>query len=303
LAFAGRHVVVDALIAAVERALRDGSAIGAEVVASLHQARAFRAMSSGDPGACVMGLEEALAAFEQVGDRRNACITRANLGYSYGELGDFGGAEAALRSALDAAERMGLHEVAAAAQASLGQVLAYRGKLAEARTVEEAALASSQRLGDPRAEVVSRSYMAKIALLAGDLVAAESEARAAETLESASPLRIAATAIRARALLGLERTGEALSAAREALSALESLGGLEEGESMIRLVHAEALAASGDPFSAAGAIASARAHLLARAEKIRDPGWRERFLSGVPDNARTLELAGRWLTAGAHRPG
>ncbi|WP_437732064.1 serine/threonine-protein kinase [Sorangium sp. So ce1335] len=303
LAFAGRPAVVDALLAAVERAVRDGAATGAgagaEVVAGLHQARAFRAMSGGDPGACVTGLEAALAAFEQVGDRRNACITRANLGYSYGELGDFGGAEAALRSVLEAADRMGLHEVAAAAQASLGQVLAYRGRLAEARAVEEAALASSQRLGDPRAEVVSRSYLAKIALLAGDFAAAEREARLAEALESASPLRVAATAIRARALLGLGRADDALAAAGEALAALESLGGLEEGESMIRLVHAEAFSAVGDARRAAAAIVSARDKLLARAASVRDAEWRRRFLSHVPDNARTLELAAQWVgTAG-----
>ncbi|WP_437673155.1 serine/threonine-protein kinase [Sorangium sp. So ce131] len=297
LAFAGRPAVVDALIAAVERALHDGSAASAEVAASLHQARAFRAMSGGDPGACVLGLEAALAAYEEVGDRRNACITRANLGYAYGELGDFGGAEAALRSALDAADRMGLHEVAAATQASLGQVLAYRGRLAEARAVEEVALASSQRLGDPRAEVVSRSYLAKIALLGGDFGAAEREARLAETLESASPLRVAATAIRAKALLGLGRAGEALEAAGEALAALESLGGLEEGESMIRLVYAEALSAAGDPARAAAAIAAARDKLLDRAESVRDPEWRRRFLSLVPDNARTLALAEQWVGA------
>ncbi|WP_437292393.1 protein kinase domain-containing protein [Sorangium sp. So ce406] len=298
LAFTGRLAVVDALIAAVERALDGGSAAGAEVVAGLHQARAFRAMSGGDPGACVTGLEAALAAFEQVGDRRNACITRANLGYSYGELGDFEGAEMALRSVLEAAERMGLHEVAAAAQASLGQVLAYRGRLAEARAVEEAALASSQRLGDPRAEVVSRSYLAKIALLAGDFGAAEREARLAGALESASPLRVAATALRARALLGLGRAGEALAAAGEALAALESLGGLEEGESMIRLVYAEALAANGDLGRASAAIASARDKLLERAGSVRDAEWRRRFLSHVPDNARTLELAAQWVGTG-----
>ncbi len=31
---------------------------------------------------------------------------------------------------------------------------------------------------------------------------------------------------------------------------------------------------------------------MVRAMKISDSAWRERFLRGVPDNARTLELAG-----------
>jgi hypothetical protein len=39
-------------------------------------------------------------------------------------------------------------------------------------------------------------------------------------------------------------------------------------------------------------LAAAREHLLSRAAKISDPVWRERFLTQVPNNARTLALAG-----------
>ncbi|WP_199694098.1 hypothetical protein, partial [Sorangium cellulosum] len=84
----------------------------------------------------------------------------------------------------------------------------------------------------------------------------------------------------------------------EALAALDSLGGLEEGESMIRLVYAEALAANGEPGRASVAIASARDKLLERAASVRDAEWRRRFLSHVPDNARTLELAAQWVGTG-----
>lgn len=299
LAIGGRVAAADALIGAVERAASDPPALDIEVVANLHQARTFRAMALGDPGGCLAGLEGSLAAFEQAGDRRNACMTRANLGYYYGELGDYSGAEAMLRSALADADRMGLHDVAASAQASLGQVLAYLGQIVEARVLEEEAIVAIQRLGDPRIEVAARSYLAKIALLTGDLEVAEREARAAaEILESAPLLRIAAVAVRARALLGLGRTAEALSAAREAFSTLESIGALEEGESLVRVVYAEALAASGSRPEAIAAIASARDNLLARAAKISDQVLHERFLHGVPDNARTLDLARRWLGEG-----
>src|SRR5262249_18051627 len=39
-------------------------------------------------------------------------------------------------------------------------------------------------------------------------------------------------------------------------------------------------------------IASARAHLLARAAKISDPTWRERFLTAGPPNARAPPPSG-----------
>jgi eukaryotic-like serine/threonine-protein kinase len=179
------------------------------------------------------------------------------------------------------------------ARATLGQALAYCGRLGEARAVEEAAVAASHSLGASFVEVVARSYLARIALLSGDLDTAEREASAAaafpEFPPTTSPFCIMAMAVRARALLELRRTGEAVHVAREAVSALESLGTLEEGESLVRMTYADALVQSGSMPEAAAAIRAARDSLLARAEKISDAAWRERFLS-VPDNARVLGL-------------
>jgi hypothetical protein len=126
----------------------------------------------------------------------------------------------------------------------------------------------------------------------GDFDAAERAARAAVALSQSAPtLAVQATAVLARALLGLGRIDEAMRAAAEASSQLAEFGTVEEGESLVRLTYAEALAASGRQAEATAAIASARTALLARAEKLSDPTWRERFLRDVPDNARTLELA------------
>jgi eukaryotic-like serine/threonine-protein kinase len=296
LAVSGSSGAVDALIGVVERATHEPITLDIQVIANLHQARTFRAMTLGDPGACLEGLESALAAFELAGDRRNACMTRANLGYYYGELGDHERAEATLRAALHEAYRMGLHDVAASAQASLGPVLAYLGRTEDGRAIEQEAVAAFQRLGDPRLEAASRSYLARIALTAGDLAGAEREARAAAEIMSATPaMRAAAVALHAAALLGLGRVGEALVAAREAHAALIELGALEEGESLVRLVYAESLAASGQTADAADAIEAARANLLIRGGKIGNPAFRARFLRDVPENARTLSLARAWL--------
>ena len=87
---------------------------------------------------------------------------------------------------------------------------------------------------------------------------------------------------------------EAAAAAREAMELLEELGGIDEGESLVRLVHAEALSASGDFAGARRMIATARERLLERAAKISDPAWRASFLERVPENARTMALARAW---------
>jgi hypothetical protein len=171
-------------------------------------------------------------------------------------------------------------------------VLASSGHLDEARALELRAIEGLERQDDPRMLGVTRTYLAKIALLSGDPVGAEREARAAgDALRVAPPLRASAVAMLARALLALGRPTEALPVAREAFETLESLGMIEEGESLVRLVYAEALQAAGPKEEFAAAVASARDHLLARAAKISDADWRRRFLTAVPDNARTLALA------------
>jgi hypothetical protein len=66
-------------------------------------------------------------------------------------------------------------------------------------------------------------------------------------------------------------------------------------------VYAEALSAAGKATDFAAAIAEARERLLARAAKISDPAWRERFLTAVAENDRTLALASSADDAPDHR--
>jgi hypothetical protein len=216
---------------------------------------------------------------------------RGNLGLTFAQLGDFESAEEALRAALAAAERLGLPDVATSAAHNLGLTLAHLGRVAEAEKMEQRAVEDFHRLGDPRMEGCARCYAAQIALLADDPARAEREAAAAaELLRVAPPLRASALAVQARAALRQRRAAEAADLARSALALLEQLGAIEEGEALIRLVHAEALAALGDRAAFTRAASDARDRLLEHAARITDPAWRERFLTAVPDNARTLAL-------------
>ncbi|AUX34788.1 MULTISPECIES: serine/threonine-protein kinase [Sorangium] len=296
LSLAGRYGESAALLDVLQRALADVEAPGLEVRAYLHGARSTYALCTGDLGAGVASLEAEAHALEQVGDHRNACSARAGVGFTYAELGDLERAESMIRAGVAEADRLHLQELKLGTEVNLARVLALRGQLADAQALAEAVAASSRRAGLVRTELAARSYLAQIALAMGDFEAAERSARAAMALAPSAPtIAVNASAVLARALLGLGRTDEAMQAAAEASEQLAAFGTLEEGESHVRLTYAEALAASGRHAEASAAIASARAALLARAEKLRDSTWRERFLRDVPDNARTLERARRWL--------
>jgi tetratricopeptide (TPR) repeat protein len=294
LIFGGRYSVADALLAKIGLAVGDIGALAPHTAALVQQARAVRALYDGDSAAGLAGLLASLASTDETGDRRNGCAIRCNLGFVLTELGDYRGAEEALRVALADATRMGLHDVAMGALHNLGYVVAHRGQLDEARAFELRAAEAMEKNGDLRLSGVARTYLATIALLSSDAATAEREARTAvAALQVAPPLRVTAVANLARALLAQGRVEEAVPVAREAFSALEAMGMIEEGESLVRLVYAEALRAAGLEAEFVAAIADARDRLYARASKISDPEWRRRFLTAVPDNARTLALASK----------
>jgi tetratricopeptide (TPR) repeat protein len=294
LIFGGQHAIADPLIAAIGALAGEPDAtIDPQALALLHQVRAVRASAAGDLGRCLTGLESALQAFEQAGDLRNACAVRTNLAYMYSELGDFQRAEAALREALLACDRMGLFDLSAAVRHNLGRVLGFGSQLAEAERLERLAIEAFQRQGDPRLEGMARIYLAEILIAAGDFAGGAQEASAAVGVLAVAPSpQVAALGALARARLGGGDLAGGLAAAREAHAALERMGEIEEGESMVRLTYAEALAAAGEHEQAHAALATARQRLLTRADRVADLGWRHRFLHGVPINARILALAG-----------
>ncbi len=139
---------------------------------------------------------------------------------------------------------------------------------------------------------MARIYLAEILIARGDLAAAAEESAAAvAALVVAPAIQVAALGALARARLGGGDRDGGLAAAGEAHAALERLGEIEEGESMVRLTYAEALAAAGQGAEARAALVLARERLLARADRVADLGWRHRFLHEVPVNVRILSLS------------
>jgi len=295
LLMAGHHEQVEVMFAALDDLERRTVAIDPEVLASVHRARALRALFAGDAGTSVSEFEAAAKRFDEVGDYRNACVQRINVGSCTNELGDWARSESALREALANAERMGLFPLVAQAKLNLGLALARRGQLSEALTVERDALTMYARQGLRRLEGGARLYLGIIRLASGNLPAAEREVTAAiELLANHPPVRAHAHAVLAQIALVQGDARKALEPAGEGIRLLDSLGGIEEGESLVRLVWAEALASAGPENEARQAITMAYRRLVERAEKIRDASWRKWFLEVVPENVRTRELAIAW---------
>ena len=106
-----------------------------------------------------------------------------------------------------------------------------------------------------------------------------------------------ALSILARVLLHTSRAQEALAYATRAHAQLEELEIAFEGESLTRLVYAEALFGCGRVDEAKAAIVAAHVNLLERAGRITSPEAHWTFLERVPENVAIIRLAREWAGA------
>jgi tetratricopeptide (TPR) repeat protein len=279
---AGRYELADRILAELGALAVDDPTTRGMIL----RARGYRALAHGDLAGYLGDTQEAIVEMERAGSQRDVVSYQTSVGYALLSLGRNAAAEEVLQAALAVATRRGMATVASVVKHNLGLILARLGRVDEGRRAEEEAIAEARAAGDLRVEKVSQGYLALIFLEAGDAEGAEREALAAA--DSDAPNRAFALAIVAEARLALGRSADALAAALEARGLLESLGGIEEGEARVRLVHAESLRATGDEAGAVAVLEAARRRLEERAAKIGDPELRASFLENVPEHARTL---------------
>ena len=297
LGVAGIYDVAGALLAPIDR---DESFIAKDPTARafLLSANVARASWEGDLEKAAVLAQEAVGCFELLGDGRNAARQRQNAGSALLELGAYSIAESVLRDARESAERLGLATVVNDAKLRLGYLYVRTNRREEAvRTTEEviaAYAAQRDRVGEGRA----RAYLAGVYYFASENDAAEAEERRAlPLLEHAPPYRAALLAFMTLTMLHKGASpDESFAVAAEAMRLLSEVGGVAEGEAIIRVAYAEALHAKGDVEGARTAIGAARDRLLARAAKIKNPEYKRSFLGLIREHIRTLARAGEWLT-------
>jgi tetratricopeptide (TPR) repeat protein len=266
---------------------------GLEARAWMSRLTGYRALVQGDPVTYLEKTRESAALFEQAGDLRNALTFQTSVGFAMIGLGRYADAERVLSETLARAERMNLAITRAIALHNLGFAVAGQGRLDEGIRIEREAVAEAVRQKDRWIECVSETYLCDLLQRAGRTTEARESASRAESL-SDEPNRALVLTLRARIALGEARVEEARRYADEALRLVDRLGGIEDGESLVRLTHAEVLRAAGETAAASDSIALAKVRLLERAQRINNGELRDSFLNAIPENARTFQLADQW---------
>jgi len=263
--------------------------------AFVHRLYAHEAFHKSEFGAQLSEFESAIRCFELAGDQRWAARDQANLAYGYALVGMLAEAERLLRSAATTATRLGLDFLAQVSAHNLGLVLARQGRLDEARRLEVEATQFFVDRGSQRLAGFGYVYLARIELWAGEPEAARAAAARARAIFAAGAPQIEPYAIAAASAAALAggNSAEAAAFARTAMTLMAERGRADEGETFVRAVHAEALAADGDRDGARESIAVARRDLLDRAARL-PAELREAFLQKIEENALTLRLAREW---------
>jgi eukaryotic-like serine/threonine-protein kinase len=238
--------------------------------------------------------EEGIQAFSEMGIEHKSS-GQIILGLGLAALGDRPGAIGALREGLASAQQVGQANVIT--EMHLALVLADSSDTAhqeEAQALAHQVLEIEQvnplRLGN------AQTALAAVATHRGQLSEAETWSRqACETLSRFLPYQLMAYTLLCATLTKQGRPSEARTLAEAGVRVHERMGGAGATSVGIWLAVAEACLAQGDVTAGEDALRRAVQCLLLRAEDIPDAVARERFLSQVPHNARTRELASqRW---------
>ncbi len=283
LRHAGKREEADAMLAS----LAEGEArFGTEPSLAAARAHAFAvpALIAGDLEAAYRLLTAAAQAFATAGDLRHECIELANAGFLSIELGVPEYAETALRSALASSRRLSVAAVESGARATLALALVRLGRPEEGYAEAQGAFEVAHAQSNLRLEGAALLYRALAEVALGAHEAAADTLRKALAAFAAVPAYRAYTlGVSARLALRRGALGEAGQEAREAMSILGRLGGLEAGEALVRLAFVEVLAAEGRTSESQRARAIGRERLSQRAARIVDPALRGRFLA-IPEH-------------------
>jgi tetratricopeptide (TPR) repeat protein len=286
----GQIDLARAILRDIEPTTRELASQSPTLVARFARATSICAMASGDLDAYTASARAAADRFTELGDRRNALQQRGNVVYALLEVGDDAGAVAEGRSALAEAEKMHLRNVIAMISQNVGHALVRSGAREEGQAMLEAALREFESQGHARMAGGTRIYLASARIAAGDPAGALAEIdRALVLLASTPPLRAYALAVRANVLATSASPEEARVASDEALAILDSLGGIDSGETDVYLAATRARRAMGDETGARAVLKRGVDRLMSRAARLSEPN-RTTFLRNVPSNVALLDL-------------
>jgi len=231
---------------------------------------------------------EAAALARRAGDRAREAKAMGNLGFNYAQLGLTKRARPALEQALRLHESIGERWYRAYDLMNLGWTYWRAGDGRAARPLEEEALRELIAVGDVNARGSCLEYLGNIAEQAGDAVGAArrfGEALVDFTRAGSRAYGVDCTAGLARCALAQGQLETARGSAAEVWQHLSehSSAGLEL-PALAYLTCAEVFETLGELETWRAALAAGYHDLMARAEKISDPEWRQTFLGNIPEH-------------------
>lgn len=294
LIFHGRFDKADEVLERIALLMENAGELDALTWAQANHVRGVRAAHVGDVTTFLHHLQAAIEGFSRAGDARNVRLETTTLAWCYAELGDFAEAERICRDNVQRCCQLNAQQAVTYGKVNLGYILiGCPGAWDEAAAVLHEAIEECGEVANLRLEGWARVHLSTVEYLRGHREAAESHAAAAIDLLGVCPgLKAWALAAHARAVIEDDPT-RALGEAREAMTILERLGGLLQGESLPPLMLAKALHALDKRNAAFEAIEDARNRLLRRAQRLGREDWKQSFLA-LPDNQETLELWQAW---------
>jgi len=249
------------------------------------------------PWQCLSWAEQGNQAFIEVNRNTNQSATQTLRGLALVALGNVPAALETMNEGLANALRYGLPYAINYTQVHLALVLANSPELSHHENGRQMA---QHILKTERTNVLhlglARLVLAKVAARDGQLPEAEAEARkACDVLVMFAPYQLMARATLCSVLVARQRTQDARAEAEQGVRVLERLGDAGAVSVSTWLALTEACFAQNDTQAGERALREAVRCLRLRASDIPAPAARERFLSLVPENARTRELAlQRW---------
>ncbi|WP_437317524.1 protein kinase domain-containing protein [Sorangium sp. So ce385] len=231
--------------------------------------------------------EHAVHLFQMAGDRLQAGMAHASLGFALWNLGAFEQSEAEFRREVE--------EAAPGVQSGilsrtwLAMLLAHRGALDEGLREATRALTEAHAASDHVTEILARYGRAYVLKRRGAYAAAEQELRGIISLARQTMTLREIYAALAAVRLAQGDTADALTIARGVSD--PDARSSATARLQARAVEAEALLATGDRAAARALLAETRAEILAIAADIQDEGLRASFLTRGPLSAPLLQLA------------
>jgi tetratricopeptide (TPR) repeat protein len=267
-------------------------------LARLHLAKGLYLASAGSASDAIANTRRAVELAVRCGDQYAMFSATSELGGICAETGWHEEALALGLQLLEDATRQGDIYTGIAGHMVAGIAYQRAGQLVSARDHQLAAAERSREIEAPRLVAIALFYLSRIALFQGGFEEAERLARRSVELFATLPLgwRPTASAVLARALVGLGRTQEAQVWAPIALEGLRGTTTASIFDPLIRVACAEVFEAAGDRRSARRLIEEACDQAMNRAGKIADPEHRKRYLA-IHENEMAFRLAKEWAAA------